>query len=181
MGKEVNMGVDFSSDQRKPNKEIAKKVADLAEEYFKTEESEDQIKVSDENRDWIIENIPECLNILSIGEKALGFTLILPCTQNTMKLFTTKKINEKVLFEKIKKEINYNNFETIYLCSAFIIPEYRKKGLALMSFKKSIEKIIKLQKRNKKPILFYWPFSTEGENLAKKVAKTTGLVLLARK
>jgi predicted acetyltransferase len=86
-----------------------------------------------------------------------------------MNKFIASKITENELFEGIKDSVDYTNFETIYLCSVVIIPEYRRKGLATKSIIKSIKKII--GKRKIRPVLFYWGFSDAGKKACEKVAK----------
>ncbi|MEI6849816.1 MAG: hypothetical protein WCK29_02140 [archaeon] len=172
--------ITFSVDYGNVSDKEAQIVRLLAEEYFKTEGDSEQAKVNDENRNWIHENIPECRNVIKDGEKIVGFTLIFPCKKETMNLFLNNDITEEELLRIMKKELNYKNFDSIYLCSTVIIEEYRRKGLALKAFIKSIEKIISFSK-NKKPNLFYWGFSEEGKRLSEKVAKETGLELKYRR
>ena len=172
--------ITFSVDYGRVSDKEADEVMALAEEYFKTESDSEQAKVNNENKNWIHNNIPECIDVIKDKEKIIGFTLIFPCKQETMSLFLNEKINEDELLELIKKELNYKEFDSIYLCQALIIPEYRRKGLAMKGLIKSIEKIISFSK-NKKPVLFYWPFSNEGKKLAEKISEKTGLKLKYRR
>ncbi len=150
----------------------------LAEQYFKMETSPDQIPATLRNVKWTNKNIPDCANAIKDNNKIVGFTFIIPSTKRLMEDFISKRITENQMFEQIKKKVNYGNFEAIYLCSAFIKPEYRKKGMAFEAFIKSIKKIT--CKRKVKPILFYWKFTEEGEGLSKKIAKKLGLKIKMR-
>jgi hypothetical protein len=66
----------------------------------------------------------------------------------------------------------------LYLCSASVLPEFRKKGLAKQVCMDAIKSI---RKDHNISTLFYWPFSDEGKLLAAAVAKETGLPLLEKK
>ncbi|MBI2449638.1 GNAT family N-acetyltransferase [Candidatus Pacearchaeota archaeon] len=169
--------ITFSTDTGLKEKDI-EITGKLAEKYFKTQNDPNQIKVKEAHSKWILNNIPECLNIIKDDNTVIGFTLILPCNKVIMNQFLNKKINESELFEQIKKSINYDNFDTIYLCSVFIAPKYRKHGLASQAFVKSINKII--QNRKVKPILFYWAYSNEGKKLIHKIADIAKLELRER-
>jgi GNAT superfamily N-acetyltransferase len=88
-----------------------------------------------------------------------------------MNRFLENKISEKELYERTPLNIPY---EALYLCSAMVLPEYRRKGIAEKLTLKAIESI-----RKDQPIkaLFVWAFSKEGEALAEKIAARTGLPL----
>ena len=169
--------ITFSVD-RKLTKKDWDKSARLAEDYFHTETKPDEISISKENKEFILEYIPDCNNIIRAGKKVIGSTFIIPCNKDLMKKFLTKKISEKDLFEEVKKKITYKNFDTIYLCSSFLKEEYRGRGLAIEGRKKSIHKI--LQGRRIKPILFSWPQTKEGEKSVKRLASLLGYELKLR-
>ena len=147
----------------------------LAEEYFGMNTDSNQIPASMENVKWINKNIPDCVNVIKNDGKIIGFTFIVPGNKKIMNDFLDEKINENELFEMVKSNISYDNFYTIYLCSAFIKNEFRRKNLALNGFIKSIDKL--LGKVKKKPILFIWAYTKEGERLGEKIAKITKLKL----
>jgi len=152
-------------------------VIKLAEDYFGTHYDKEQAKITKERGIWIHDNLPDCLNIIKCNNEVIGFTFILPATKLLMKKFIMHKINEEQLFKKVQNLINFKNFETLYLCSAFIKPEFRGKGLATKGFTKSIKKITK---NKQKPTLFYWAYSKEGNKLALKIAKLTKLKIKKR-
>jgi hypothetical protein len=167
------MEITFSSDGGKTNKKDWQEVGKIAEAYFKTHEDPEQAQITEERAAWIRKEFPECLNLMKSENKVIGVTFVLPCTNELMNQFLSKEINEEDLFVQIQNKMNYDNLETIYLCSAIVIPEFRRKGLALQGTIKSIEKI--LEKRNIRPTLFYWAYSKEGLSLAKRVAKALNL------
>lgn len=145
----------------------------MVEEFFGMSHDPAQIPATDENIKWMNKNIPECINVIKFGDRLIGQIFIIPCNQEIMNEFLADKINENELFERVKKEVTYDNFDSIYLCSATIYPEFRGKGLAVEACVKSINKICAT--RNLKPTLFFDGWSREGKNLAHKVAELLGL------
>ena len=174
------MNITFSSDLGKPTFKEYRQTAQLAEKFFKTENTKNQLKTSKENSIWFYKNTPDSLNVIRINGKIIGFTFTVLCNKTIMRQFLSKKISEAKLFEKIKERgINENNFETLYFCASVIIPKYQRIGLGTKARVKTIQKLINI--RNIKPILFSWPFTKEGEKLGLRVAKTSKLKLLIRK
>lgn len=171
-------GITLSSDEGHLSIEDNIQTGKLAEEYFNMDDDSEQIPATIGNVKWINKNIPDCVNAIKFKGRMIGFTFIILCNKKIMHAFLNKEINEKDLFLKIKKEVNYENFDSIYLCSAFVKPEFRKRGLALQAFVKSIRKII--AKRKIRPVLFFWAYTKKGEKLAKKIAKVTKLELINR-
>jgi predicted GNAT family acetyltransferase len=91
-----------------------------------------------------------------------------------MTQFINKEISEKDLYELTPLNSKY---ETIYLCSALLLEEFRGKGIAQNLAKRAIESI---QKDNSIKALFYWSFSKQGEKLAEKLSELMVLPLYKR-
>jgi ribosomal protein S18 acetylase RimI-like enzyme len=68
-------------------------------------------------------------------------------------------------------------YDTVYLCSALVLPEHRGKGLAKRLTCAAIKSI---QADHPITCLLYWAFSHEGAKLAVSVARELGLPLYAR-
>ena len=145
----------------------------LAEQYFEMERDPNQIPATMENVRWINKNIPQCVNVIKYNNDIIGFTFIVPANKNLMRKFLSGKISENEMFEEVKRSITYENFETIYLCSAFIKQEYRRNCLALEGFVKSVKKL--MEKTKIRPILFYWEYTSEGGKMCRKVAERLNL------
>lgn len=169
----------FSSDTGNISRKDLDETSKIAEDYFGTQKNNNQIATTPENRDWFYKNIKDCINIIRFKEKIIGFSFTMPTTKKLMNSFISGKINERELFEKIKQEKIQQFPEAIYLCSAVIKKEFRRKGLVKEAFLKSLNKII--SNSNKRPILFYESYSAEGNSLAKKIADLIGLTLKSRK
>lgn len=170
-----NEKITFSVDIGILSKKDVEDSSEMAEEFFEMESKPDEMPASEENQKFVLEKIPECDNVIRENGKIIGFTFIIPCNKDIMERFLSNKISERELFEEVKLKINYENFDTIYLCSSFIKEEYRGKGLAIQGNVKSIRKII--ADRNIKPILFSWAQTKEGEKSVKRTAKELGFEL----
>jgi len=169
--------ITYSSDTKLTFKDL-RDTAELAEKYFGTKKDPEQMPTDENESRWLYENIPECVNVIKDNDKEVGFTFIIPCNKEIMDKFLSREINEAQLWEKVKREINYKNFTTIYLCSAFIIPRYRRKGLAVKAVLKSIDKI----KRTKQiPTLFFEGYSEDGKKAVEISTKKFKLKILERK
>ncbi|MDP4012111.1 MAG: GNAT family N-acetyltransferase [Candidatus Nanoarchaeia archaeon] len=169
--------ITFTSEVGLTREDIAES-GRLAEQEFGMEADPDQIQISEKTYDWIYNHIPDCLNVIKLKGEVIGHTFIIPCSEILMNKFLNKEITENELFEKIKKTVTVKNFETIYLCAAFIKSEFRRQGLASKGMVNSIKKL--LSKRDIKPTLFYWAFSEEGKKLATKIAENVDLDLKGR-
>lgn len=169
-------GITFSSDSK--NKLSMKdhlEGAKMLEEYFKTLEHSEEMQVNMDNILWVHKNVLDFYNIIKFKGKIIGSTFMLPCTKELMGKFLSGEISENEMVEEIKLKVNRNNFDAIYLCSSFIKPEFRGKGLSVEARIKTIRKVT--SKMKIKPILFYEPYTKEGEKSCKKVAEILGFEL----
>ena len=171
------MDITFSSDIGYSRKDLDE-TSKLAEEYFGTKKDKNQIPTTKETRDWVFKNIQDYVNLIKHNGKIIGFSFAIPTNKKIMNMFLNSKITERELFEKVKTSEIQDIPEAIYLCSAVIKKEYQQKGLAITAFTKTIGNILSSSKE--KPVLFYEPYSIEGDKLAKKIAITTHLKLLKK-
>jgi hypothetical protein len=172
----MNKKITFSSDVGEISFEDINNTSRLSEDYFQTHIDPEQININEENKMWIYKNIPNSVNVVKFGDEVIGFSFILPCSKKLMDKFVSKKINEAQLFDSIKK-LDFE-IECIYLCAVIIKPEFRGEGLGSKATLKSISGFA--AKMNKKPILFYWAYSKEGDSLAKRVSRESGFNLKKR-
>lgn len=150
----------------------------LIENQFDTRNHPEQMQINDENRLWVRSKIPECALIIKDKDIVIGSTLIIPSILVVMNDFISGKIHEADLVHQMQREeINYKKMQAIYLCSAFIKPEYRGKGLALKALIKSIHDI---NPENHPFPLYYWAYSQDGKRLADKLAFVTDFPVLFR-
>jgi len=147
----------------------------LAEEFFNMKNDQAQLSVDEDTMKRLIEIHPSTLSERTDENGPIAWMLIIPTTKKIMDDFLTRKITEKEILDRTPLGEKY---DTIYLCSALVLPEYRGRGLAKQMVLHEIQSIL-----NQHPIqsLFVWSFSTEGKSLANWVANELNLPLFERK
>jgi hypothetical protein len=167
--------ITYSSDTGEETLRDHEITSKMAEDYFGTDTDPEQMRPSDGSRKWMLENARGYNNIIRHKRDIVGYSFMLPCSIKLMEQFLSGAISEFNLFEQIKKTKFGKCPESIYLCTAFIKPEFRRRGFVTTAYVKAIKKATSNYKY--KPILFYWKYTEEGEKIALKVAKLTGLKL----
>ena len=146
----------------------------LAEDFFGTRNDSTQISVNEEVLNRLRQIHSHTLNEKRNDDGPVAWILIVPTTAELMKRFIDGKINESELLSMTSIGVAY---ETIYLCSALVLPEFRGKGIAKQL---TIEAVERIRKDHSIQSLFVWQFSSEGEKLADTVAKAVELPLYKR-
>jgi len=146
----------------------------LVTAFFGTRTDPDQISVTDEERERLEQLHPATFSEVANDDGPIVWLLIFPTTKALMNLFLEEKLTERELLEQTQPG---DNFEAVYLCSAYVLPEFRKQGLTQ---KLTLDAIKSMQKDHAIKALFYWPFSEEGKRLAQTVAAELALPLLER-
>ena len=144
----------------------------LIDEVFATRNDPGQIQVNQKQLKKLQNIHPATLSEQENEGGPIIWILIIPTTKDIMNDFLQHRISEKELLEKTKVGDSY---DSIYLCSATTLPEYRGKGETKKLCLTAIRSVC-----NTHPIktLFVWPFTNEGEQLATQVAKECGMELL---
>ena len=143
----------------------------LADEFFATKNDPTQISMTTEVMERLRRLHPATLTEERDGSGPVAWILLIPTTNDLMKRFIAKQINEQELLESTPLQGVY---EAIYLCSALVLPEHSRKGLAKRLTCAAIKSI---QVDHPIKYLFYWSFSPEGARLAASVARDLGLPL----
>lgn len=146
----------------------------LADEVFGIKQDPTQISVDSNVRERLLKIHPATLSEKRNKDRPISWTLIFPTTKKLMNDFIIGKISEKKLLLKTPIGINY---DSIYLCSALVLPEFRGKGIAKKMIYNSIKAI---RKQHSVASLFYWEFSLLGKRLANSIAKKCKLPLLKK-
>ncbi|MGE5381823.1 MAG: GNAT family N-acetyltransferase [Omnitrophica WOR_2 bacterium] len=143
----------------------------LAEKTFAVKNDPSQLDVNQEVLLKLQKIHPSTVSEYSDDNGPVAWLLLIPTTSVLMDQFISGIITEKELFELTPPDQRY---DTIYLCSALVLEEYRRKGITKKLALKAIEEI-----RKDYPIksLFIWPFTEEGNIAADVIAKETGLPL----
>jgi GNAT superfamily N-acetyltransferase len=146
----------------------------LADEVFATKHDPNQLDVDEE----VIEQLL-AIHPYSVSEEAdengpIAWLILIPTSLHLMELFLKKEITERELFEQTKL---MRSFEAIYMCSALVLEEYRRKGI---SKKLSLNAIAKMRSEHAIKALFIWAFTDEGDKASEEIARLEGLPLYRR-
>ena len=146
----------------------------LADDIFSVRTDPDQLDVNEAVIARLQQIHPASVSEKDDGSGPVCWVIIFPTTQALMQLFLEKKITEKELYERTPLNTPY---DAIYLCSAMVLEEFRRQGIAKNLTLSAINKM-----RQDHPIktLFVWPFTLEGNQAAESIAQQTGLWLLKR-
>lgn len=147
----------------------------LADEVFDVKDDPSQLDV---NEDVIkkLKNIhPATVSQFDDDNGPVAWVLLIPTTNELMNSFLSEKISEKELFELTQPNQSY---DSIYLCSAMVLEEYRRKGIAR---KLTINAIERIRKDHPIKAVFVWAFSKEGELAAENIAGLISLPLYKRR
>lgn len=146
----------------------------LADSVFDTKNDNNQLDVNDDVLIKLQKIHPSTISEYNEGDGPIAWVLLIPTTEELMNKFLKKDISEKELFEQTPIDSKY---DALYLCSALVLEEYRNKGITKRLTLSAIENI---RKNNPIQSLFVWPFSNEGNIVAKNIARITQLPLLKR-
>lgn len=150
------------------------KMIQLADDFFSTKNDPSQLDVTPEVIEKLLAIHPATLSEEIKGDGPVCWILLIPTSETTMKSFLKNEIGEQILLDQAQ---NTTEYSCLYLCSALVLPEFRKKGIAK---RLTLEAIQKIGNDFTIQVLYYWPFSSEGNSLAKELSKHTGLPLMAR-
>ena len=159
---------------RPKSHENLNRMKQLAEDFFGTKNDPEQISINRRVMTKLHRIHPSTMTEKRTAKGPIAWILVIPATQTLMKQFIKKQINERELLAKTSCKMNY---DAVYLCSALVLPEYRRRGLAKSI---SIKAIKSIQKQYPIKALFCWSFSAEGKKLAVSIAKELSLPLYKR-
>ena len=148
-----------------------KRMLQLVTEFFDVRNDPDQLNVDDEVMEQLHQLHPATMSQVANEDGPILWLLLIPTTDKIMKRFLAEELSEKQLFDETEPGMAY---DTIYLCSASVLPEFRRQGLAKRT---CLEAINSIRKDHAIKSLFYWPFSADGKLLAEAIAKEVGLPL----
>jgi ribosomal protein S18 acetylase RimI-like enzyme len=147
----------------------------LASDVFDVKNDPSQLDVNEKVMKRLLRLHPATLSEYNEGDGPVVWILVIPTSIDLMNRFLHKKITEQEILDLTRPDTSY---DAIYLCSALVLEEYRRKGIAR---KLTLEAIAAIRKKHPIQSLFVWPFSTGGDALAKSVARISGLPMLVRK
>jgi GNAT superfamily N-acetyltransferase len=146
----------------------------LADEVFAVKNDPDQLDINQEVLEKLTKIHPATVSQYDDGKGPVAWILLIPTTLDLMNQFLHIKISEKQLFDQTPLDTKY---EALYLCSALVLEEYRRKGIAKQLILQAIENI---RKDHPLKALFVWAFSKEGDLGAEALSRYTKLPLYKR-
>ena len=149
------------------DEKILEKMLSVAENFFKTASDSSQIPINKESFYKIQRLHPKTLLYKTKNNKPISWIVILPTSKKLADEFLQGKISERELLDKSNPQKEY---EALYLCAAFTIPKYRRKGYVIEMLNEAIGSIPHTDDIK----LFAWSYSQEGKSLIKKLEKTLG-------
>lgn len=147
----------------------------LADEVFAVKSDPAQLDVNEEVLERLKQMHPATIAEFADRNGPVAWVLVIPTTTELMNQFLKKKISEKELFDLTPLNIRY---EAVYLCSALVLEEYRRKGLAK---KLSVEAVEKIRRDHPIKALFAWPFTPEGDLTLESITHELSLPMFRRK
>jgi hypothetical protein len=150
------------------------RLVQLAEQVFAFKNDPAQLNVDESVIEKLLRIHPATLLEEQDMNGPVAWVLLIPTTLELMHRFLGGSISEKQLFELTDPGMAY---EAVYLCSALVLDEYRRKGIVKRLACEGIEAI---RKGHTLKALFVWPFSPEGDKAAETISKMTALPLYTR-
>lgn len=147
----------------------------LAEETFDARNDPEQLSMTEEDRARLLALHPATLSQEADEHGPVAWMLLFPTTHALMERFLREDIGEVQLLHETPLDERY---EAIYICSALVLEEYRRQGIAL---RLAVEAIRRIMADHPIRSLFIWAFTEEGDRLANAIAAATGLPLYKRK
>ena len=146
----------------------------LADEVFAVHNDPTQLQVDAEVLAHLRRLHPASVSEAADADGPVAWILLIPTTAALMGAFLAGTITEQELFDRTPLGLAY---DTVYLCSAMVLEEHRRVGLAKRSTLDALERI-----RKDHPInaLFCWPFTAGGDALAGAIALDAALPLRMR-
>jgi GNAT superfamily N-acetyltransferase len=146
----------------------------LADDVFASRTDPYQLDVNPEVLDHLRMIHPATVSQYDDGNGPVAWILLIPTTTDLMNRFLNQEISEKALYELTPINITY---EALYLCSAMVLEEYRRMGIAKQLTLDAVEKI---RKDHPLKALFVWTFSKEGLIGSERLARLVSLPLYKR-
>jgi GNAT superfamily N-acetyltransferase len=146
----------------------------LADEVFASKRDSNQLDINEEVLEHLRTIHPATVSDYDDGNGPVAWLLLIPTTYELMNEFLVGKISERELYERTPLHTSY---ETVYLCSAMVLKEYRRKGITKQL---ALSALASIQKDHPIQSLFVWTFSREGMLGAEALARWVDLPLFQK-
>lgn len=156
------------------DKKIFDKMREIAEKFFKTANDPNQIPIGEESLRKFQKLHPKTIIYRTENNEPISWVVVLPTSNELADKFLRGEINEWELLDMTRPQRQY---EALYFCAAFTIPEYRKKGFIIEMLKEAIDTIPHI----KDVRIFTWPYSQEGRLLIEKLERVLDIKIELKK
>lgn len=146
----------------------------LVETVFAARTDPDQLQVDERVIAQLRRMHPATMGENDDGHGPVAWLLLLPTTTALMRAFVHGELSEKDLYERTPGQGPYG---VHYLCSALVLPEYRRKGITRRLM---VDALTRIQQDEPISALCVWPFTEGGRQAARALARETGLPLFER-
>lgn len=153
-----------------PNENLERMIQ-LANEYFDMQNDPEQVQVGEHVIERMMKLHPACVAEKRTRKGPVAWVLVFPTSHRLMERFIANELTERELFNRTRAGRTY---DAVYLCTALVLPEYQRKGIAQ---RLTLDAIKAIRKDHPITSLFYWPFSSAGGKLAEAVAEKLRLPL----
>ncbi|WP_318346787.1 GNAT family N-acetyltransferase [Aquipluma nitroreducens] len=150
------------------------RLVQLADEVFAVKSDPSQLDVNAEVLERLYKLHPATVSAFDDGNGPVAWVLLIPTTLDLMNRFLGKQISEKELFDLTPIEAK---FDAVYLCSALVLEEFRRKGIAKQL---ALTAIDNMREMHQLKAVFVWAFTPEGDSAAETIANLAKLPLYKR-
>ena len=150
------------------------RLLELADQLFNTKSDPEQLDVNEHVIETLQDIAPVLVHEHQIDHEAVAWITLIPSNETLTEAFIQGAISEKNYFEK---SVVLSAFDTIYLCSAIVLEEFRHQGIVSQHCKAAIEHM-RIQHKIKQ--LAAWPFTAEGLSCARAIAHRLELPLILK-
>lgn len=147
---------------------------EMVDTVFETRTDPDQLQVNEGVLARLQQLHPASVSGMEDDEGPMVWVLLIPTTKVLMERFLRHELSEQQLFDQTPVGASY---DCIYLCSAMVLEEFRRKGYARAITTQAIREMTRVF-----PIsdLFVWSFTPEGDAAAEAIASEVELPLRRR-
>jgi len=146
----------------------------LADKIFAVQDDPTQLQVDQEVLEGLRRLHPAAVCEEADAEGPVAWILLIPTTVALMEDFLAGTITEQELYALTPEGGTY---EAVYLCSAMVLEEHRRAGLARRT---TLDAVARIRRDHPVSALFCWPFTAGGDALAEAIASAAGLPLRMR-